>query len=65
MNLEKLKKIRKECGYSQQEIASMFGYTRQNFGQKEQTGKFKLSEIKELKQILSLTNDEIYEIFID
>ena len=66
MNLSLLKQKRRELNISQQEMANFFNYTRQNYGAKE-VGKqnFKLSEIRELKKILNLTNDEIYEIFID
>ena len=47
MNLEKLVKIRKEAGYTQQMLASHFGFTRQNWSAKERgLHHFRLSEIK-------------------
>ena len=65
MNLEKLVKIRKEAGYTQQMLASHFGFTRQNWSAKERgLQHFRLSEIKELKELLGLSKDEIYDIFI-
>jgi DNA-binding XRE family transcriptional regulator len=65
MNLEKLVKIRKDAGYTQQMLASHFGFTRQNWSAKERgLQHFRLSEIKELKELLGLSKDEIYDIFI-
>jgi hypothetical protein len=46
-------------------MAAIFSYSRQNYGQKEKSLSFKMSEIKKLKELFNLTNDEIYEIFID
>ena len=64
--MELLKTKRRELGITQDQLAAHFNYSRQNVSNKErQKQPWKLSEIKELKQILSLTNDEIYEIFID
>ena len=65
MNLDKLRKIRKECGYTQQDLADHFGYSRQCFQMKE-VGRcgFKLSEIRELKGLLGLTKEECFDIFI-
>lgn len=65
MNLKKLRDRRKELKLTQQEIASYFGYTRQNYNAKE-NGKqnFKLQEIKALKDMLGFTDSEVVEIFI-
>lgn len=66
MNLERLVKIRKDVGYTQQMLANHFGFTRQNWSAKERgLQHFRLSEIKELKELLGLSKDEIYDIFID
>ncbi len=65
MNLNLLKQKRKELNLSQQEMANFFNYTRQNYGAKENgVQNFKLSEIKQLKEILQLSNDDIVEIFL-
>ena len=65
MNLEKLVKIRKEAGYTQQALASHFGFTRQNWSAKERgIQQFRLSEIRELKGLLGLTKEECFDIFI-
>ena len=65
MKSEKLKQLRKQCGYTQSQVAAIFSYSRQNYGQKEKSLSFRMSEIKKLKELFNLTNDEIYEIFID
>ena len=65
MKSEQLKQIRKQCGYTQSQMAAIFSYTRQNYSLKERSLSFKKSEIKKLKELFNLTNDEIYEIFID
>ena len=66
MNLEKLVKKRKDAGYTQQMLASHFGFTRQNWSAKERgVQHFRLSEIKELMSILDLTPEEVINIFID
>ena len=66
MNMELLKIKRKEANLTQSDMAQYFNYSRQAYQQKEGSKlNFKLSEIRELKKILNLTNDEIYEIFID
>jgi DNA-binding XRE family transcriptional regulator len=65
MKSDRLKGIRKQCGYTQSQMAAIFSYSRQNYGQKEKSLSFKMSEIKKLKELFNLTNDEIYEIFID
>ena len=65
MKSEQLKQIRKQCGYTQSQMAAIFSYSRQNYGQKEKSLSFKMSEIKKLKELFNLSNDEIYEIFID
>ncbi len=65
MDLEFLKIRRKEKGLTQNDLSSHFGYSRQNYSQKE-IGKqrFKLDEIRELMNILSLTPEEIVRIFL-
>ena len=66
MNLEKLVKKRKDAGYTQQMLASHFGFTRQNWSAKERgVQHFRLSEIKELMSILDLTPEEVINIFIE
>ena len=65
MKSDRLKGIRKQCGYTQSQMAAIFSYSRQNYGQKEKSLSFKMSEIKKLKELFNLSNDEIYEIFID
>ena len=65
MDLALLRLKRKARKLSQQDLADHFNYTRQNYGAKE-IGKqnFKLSEIKELKDLLELTDSEVCRIFL-
>ena len=47
-------------------MSKLFNYSRQAYQQKESSKiNFKMSEIKKLKELFNLTNDEIYEIFIE
>lgn len=66
MNSTLLKLKRKAAGYTQEDMSKIFSFTRQAYQQKESSKiNFKMSEIKKLKELFNLTNDEIYEIFID
>ena len=68
MKLEILKEKRKQLNLRQEDMVKLLGanYSRQCYNLKER-GKcgFKKSEIKKLKELFNLTNDEIYEIFIE
>ena len=66
MNMKLFKQKRREKGITQEDLATHFGYLRQNVSNKErQLQRWKLSEIKELMSILELTPEEVIEIFID
>ena len=66
MNSTLLKLKRKAAGYTQEDMSKVFNYSRQAYQQKENSKiNFKMSEIKKLKELFNLSNDEIYEIFID
>ena len=64
MKSEKLKQIRKQCGYTQSQMAAIFSYSRQNFSQKENNLSFNRYEINKMKEIFQLTKEEVYDIFI-
>ena len=65
MKSEQLKQIRKNCGYTQSQMAAIFSYTRQNYGQKEKSLSFKPSEIKKIKELFGLSKEAVYDLFID
>ena len=64
MKSEKLKQVRKQCGYTQSQMAAIFSYSRQNFSQKECNLSFSRYEIKKMKELFGLSKEEIYDIFI-
>ena len=64
MKGEKLKQIRKQCGYTQSQMATIFSYSRQNFSQKENNLSFNRYEINKMKELFQLTKEEVYDIFI-
>lgn len=64
MKSEQLKQIRKQCGYTQSQMATIFSYSRQNYSQKEKSLSFKKSEIKILKEMFQLTKEECFDLFL-
>jgi DNA-binding XRE family transcriptional regulator len=64
MKSEKLKQIRKQCGYTQSQMATIFSYSRQNYSLKERNLSFKKSEIKILKEMFQLTKEECFDLFL-
>lgn len=64
MKSEKLKQIRKQCGYTQSQMAAIFSYSRQNYSQKEKSLSFKKSEIKILREMFQLTKEECFDLFL-
>ena len=65
MNMALLKLKRKSKHISQLDLANHFKYTRQNVSTKERgLQPWKLSEIKELMDILELSPEEVINIFI-
>lgn len=61
---EKLKKVLKECGINQTELAAMLGLTYQTISIKMNEHKdFTQSEIRGMKQILDLSAEQIDDIF--
>jgi DNA-binding XRE family transcriptional regulator len=64
MKSEKLKQIRKQCGYTQSQMAAIFSYSRQNFSQKENNLSFNRYEIKILKEMFQLTKEECFDLFL-
>ena len=64
MKSDRLKGIRKQCGYTQSQMAAIFSYSRQNYGQKEKSLSFNRYEIKILKEMFQLTKEECFDLFL-
>ena len=64
MKSEKLKQIRKQCGYTQSQMAAIFSYSRQNFSQKENNLSFSRYEINKMKELFQLTKEECFDLFL-
>ena len=64
MKSEKLKQIRKQCGYTQSQMAAIFSYSRQNFSQKENNLSFNRYEINKMKELFQLTKEECFDLFL-
>ena len=64
MKSEQLKQIRKQCGYTQSQMAAIFSYSRQNFSQKENTLSFNRYEINKMKELFQLTKEECFDLFL-
>lgn len=64
MNIELLRKKRKELGITQEDIAKKLNIARTNYTKRE-CGycPFTLSDIREIRKILKLSNKETIEIF--
>ena len=66
INTNKLKAVRVELGYTQEDVAKLMGIVPMTYQRKE-TGKrdFTASELLELSEILKLTLSDINEIFFN
>jgi DNA-binding XRE family transcriptional regulator len=64
MKSDRLKQIRKQCGYTQSQMATIFSYSRQNYSLKERNLSFKKSEIKILREMFQLTKEECFDLFL-
>lgn len=66
MNVLELKSRRVRMGLTQQELANKLGLKAPTYNKKEKSiNPFTLDEVKKIKSILSLTNDDIEKIFFD
>lgn len=64
MKLKILKEIRKRNNYNQKEIGEMLEISQSSYNKKENgINPFTIDEIKILKDILHLSNQQIIEIF--
>lgn len=64
MKSKKLKQIRKQCGYTQSQMAAIFSYSSQNFSQKENNLSFNRYEINKMKELFQLTKEECFDLFL-
>ncbi|MCH4891213.1 helix-turn-helix domain-containing protein [Acidaminobacter sp. JC074] len=66
MNLEKLRSMREDAGYSQEVIAKKLNITKSTYSRKE-NGKLPISldEARVLKTVLSLSKAQIMDIFFN
>lgn len=56
----------RESGLSQEAVAAALNISRVTLNQKlNGRSGFKVSEVKQLKETLNLTNDQVYAIFFD
>ena len=64
MNTNKLRAKIVERGYNVGTFADKLGVNRSNMYKKLENGRFLISEVKDIKNALSLTNEEAIEIFL-
>ena len=66
MSKTALKEKIRESGLSQEAIAAVLKISRVTLNEKlNGRSDFKMSEVKELKNALNLTNEQVYAIFFD